>query len=175
MQNSRCAVAAVASAFQAHHTHSCSASCNASSPIPDCDSPSLLPPPQVSFLHVCHRPVSVTAVLPVGNFQIIIQTDTATAILLMKRGRSLVTKHCAGLSTGPGPHPWKSSKRQHRAQAGDSSSSHEVTDRLVAAVFDPVRAFRVFGVTAGGELVLLMVPSGAAAHACRVSSERGWC
>lgn len=39
----------------------------------------------------------------------------------------------------------------------------------MAAAFDPQRSFRAFGVTAAGELVLLVVPSGVAAHQCRVS------
>ena len=101
---------------------------------------------------------------PTGNFQVVLQTDTATAILLMKRGRSLVTKHCAGLAHNP-----TAGVQQPAGQAGYTSSSSSQGDRLVAAVFDPQRSFRVFGVTAAGELLVLVVPSGAAAHTCRVS------
>lgn len=44
-------------------------------------------------------------------------------------------------------------------------------DVLVAAVFDPVRSFRVFGVTSGGELVALVVPSSQRTNLCRVSCD----
>lgn len=96
----------------------------------------------------------------------VVQTETATAILLMKRGRSLVTRRCFGLAH-PTPPPAGSSEQEQ--QPGSSGSSTDAADRLVAAVFDPLRAFRAFGVTAGGELVVLTVPSGMAAHQCRVS------
>jgi hypothetical protein len=56
---------------------------------------------------------------------------------------------------------------EHEQPAG-SSHEHGHGDRLVTAVFDPTRAFRAFGVTAGGELVVLVVPSGMEAHQCRV-------
>jgi hypothetical protein len=45
----------------------------------------------------------------------------------------------------------------------------------VAAVFDAKRAFRAFGVTAAGELVALVVPSGMAAHHCRVRQNSAPC
>jgi hypothetical protein len=82
----------------------------------------------------------------------------------MKRGRSLVTRRCFGLAHAT------TAAGSDQAQPGssESSSSSEAGDRLVAAVFDPLRAFRAFGVTAGGELVVLTVPSGMAAHACKV-------
>lgn len=84
--------------------------------------------------------------------------------MLMKRGRSLVTKRCSGLDQ---PH---TASLEHEQPAG-GSHEHGHGDRLVTAVFDPSRAFRAFGVTAGGELVVLVVPSGMAAHHCRVSSD----
>lgn len=93
----------------------------------------------------------------------VVQSETATAILLMKRGRSLVTRRCFGLAH---PTPPAGSAQ---GQPGSGGNRSDVGDRLVAAVFDPLRAFRAFGVTAGGELVVLTVPSGMAAHQCRVS------
>jgi hypothetical protein len=124
-----------------------------------------------------------------GNFQFVILTDTAASILLMKRGRTLVTRPCVGLgqetSTGP---PTDTAAAQHSsnkptpqtpASGAQQSVSHHTSvthgayqgpNRLVAAVFDPQRPFRVFAVTAAGDLVLMTVPSGAAAHQCRVSA-----
>lgn len=117
------------------------------------------------------------------NFQVVVQSDTSTSILLMKRGRSLVTRRCFGLAADsqqqatPGTQAGGGSTAA--GQPHDSSSSHGGDDdddedvpkgRLVAAVFDPQRAFRLFGVTDIGELVSLVVPSGVAAHQCRVSS-----
>eukprot|EP00775_Hariotina_reticulata_P007970 gene7970-8168_t len=42
----------------------------------------------------------------------------------------------------------------------DGEQEQQAADVLVAAVWDPYRSHRVFGVTAGGELVALLVPAG---------------
>jgi hypothetical protein len=41
-------------------------------------------------------------------------------------------------------------------------------DVLVAAAFDPTRAFRVYGVTRGGELLAMVVPSSQRTMKCKV-------
>jgi len=87
----------------------------------------------------------------------VVQTSTATSILLMKRGRGLVTRNCSDLG-----------HLSHISQPGDPQEQQQ-EDRLVTAVFDSQRVFRVYGVTAAGELVSLVVPAGVAAHQCRVS------
>lgn len=105
-----------------------------------------------------------------GNFQLVIQGEAATTILLMKRGRSVITRQCVGLAAASGSHT-HAHGHEHAQPAG--VHEHEHGDRLVAAAFDPQRSFRAFGVTAAGELVVLVVPSGVAAHQCRVSRVQG--
>jgi hypothetical protein len=90
----------------------------------------------------------------------VIQGEAATTILLMKRGRSVITRQCIGLAAASAAGNTHAHGHEHE---------HEHGDRLVAAAFDPQRSFRAFGVTAAGELVVLVVPSGVAAHQCRVS------
>jgi hypothetical protein len=92
-----------------------------------------------------------------ASFQVVVQTSSAAAVVLLRRGRSRVLRSCEGLAQ-PGQ-PWTAADGQPGGP-----------DTLVAAAFDPARSFRVFGVTAGGDLVALTVPSGTAAHQCKVSA-----
>jgi hypothetical protein len=70
-----------------------------------------------------------------------------------------------------------SSSEDDNAETTTSSSSSSASpadyvssqaDVLVAAVFDPVRSFRVFGVTRGGELLAMVVPSSQRTMKCKV-------
>ena len=133
---------------------------------------------------------------PAADFQLVVQTGRASFVVLMHRGRGRIQRPCSGLAQPPEPasssNTTSSSSANNTngsAQPGtsnnDDSASNSATpdsssvssspddasgqpDVLVAAAFDPLRAYRVFGVTRGGELLALVVPSSQRTMKCKV-------
>lgn len=56
-------------------------------------------------------------------------------------------------------------------QVAAAAAAAEESNVLVAATFDPVRPHRVFGVTAGGDLLVMVVPSAQRTNLCKVGNQ----
>lgn len=83
-----------------------------------------------------------------ADYQLMVQTATKAVIALLRHGRGRAVRPCGGLLAADG------TVDKDRA--------------LVAATIDMQRPGRAYGVTRGGELLLLSVPSAQRTHLCRV-------
>ncbi|KAF8062075.1 hypothetical protein HT031_004335 [Scenedesmus sp. PABB004] len=108
----------------------------------------LLAPASGRVLLTRELPAPALAVSAHTEHQLVVQTGHMAVVVLLSRGRGRVQRPCVGLT-----------------QPGGGGS---LADVLVAAAFDPVRSFRAYGVTAGGELLVLSVPGAHRTSFCKV-------